>query len=311
MDSASLQQPFDAAVVIQTIGRPTLVQAVQSVFTQDCGGRIQILIGVDKRQGDPTLIDQLRAECPDHVALTILDPGYSTSQRHGGLYSNYFGGSLRTVLSYLANSRFVAYLDDDNWYAPQHLSALLAAIDGKSWAFSQRILVDRKADEVICNDEWESRGPGRGVYDRAFGGFVGTSGLMLDKLACHEILPTWSISRFARGDGEDRMVFERLKGLPYGSTEQYTVFYRTNLDGAHPYLLWKYRQAGVDLTRYLSPEKMPPESVWAECAQHDRAEEERVAQAQRDRANAAPGGGFKNFDYSIKLGTAQLPPGKP
>jgi hypothetical protein len=273
MDPATLQQPFDAAVVIQTVLRPTLVQAVRSVFAQDCRGRIQILLGIDRAQGDPALIDQIRAECPDHVALTVIDPGYSTSQRHGSLYSNHFGGALRTALSYLANSRFVAYLDDDNWWAPQHLSTLLAAIAGKSWAFSLRTLVDSGRDEIICRDEWESLGPGRGVYGTGFGGFVDTSCLMVDKLACHEVLPAWSLSRFAHGSGEDRMVFERLKGLPFGATEQYTAFYRMKLGRAHPYLLWKYKQAGVDLARYLAPDKMPPESVWAECARHDSAKQ--------------------------------------
>jgi len=282
MDSTSLQQPFDAAVVMQTVLRPTLVQAARSVFAQDCRGRIQILLGIDHAQGDPALIDQIRAECPDHVALTVIDPGYSTSQRHGGLYSNHFGGALRTALSYLSNSRFVAYLDDDNWWAPQHLSTLLAAIAGKSWAFSLRSLVDHRRDEVICRDEWESLGPGRGVYVAGFGGFVDTSCLMVDKLACHEVLPAWCLSRFAHGVGEDRMVFERLKGLPFGATEQYTVFYRTRLDGVHPYVLWKYHQAGVDLAHYISPAKLPPESVWVECEQHDRAEHERDARARRD-----------------------------
>jgi hypothetical protein len=280
MDDASLQQPFDAAVVIQTIYRPTLVQAARSVFAQDCGGRIQLLIGVDRAQGDRALIDRIREECPAHVALTVLDPGYSTSQRHGGLYSNFYGGALRTILSYLANSRLVAYLDDDNWWAPNHLSALTAAIAGKSWAFSWRMLVHTRLDEVICPDEWESRGPGEGVYAKGFGGFVGSSGLMVDKLACHEALPAWSLSRFEGGVGEDRMLFERLKSLPFGATGQYTVFYRTTLEGKHPYLLWKYKQAGVDLSRYLQPDKMPPEQVWAEYARHDREEAERAGRPQ-------------------------------
>ena len=308
MDNESLQQPFDAAVVIQTILRPTLVQAVQSVFAQDCPGRIQIMLGVDKAYGDPALIDQIRAACPERFAVTVVDPGYSTSQRHGSLYSNRYGGALRTVLSYLANSRYVAYLDDDNWYAPDHLSALLAAIAGKSWAFSMRTLFDRRLEEVICDDVWESVGPGRGVYVPGFGGFVGTSGLMLDKIACHEVLPAWSLSRFEHGDGEDRMVFERLKGLPYGATGRHTVFYRTVLDHQHPYILWKYKQAGVDLARYLPPERIPPESAWAECAEHDRRERELASQA---RADAPPPVSYQGARYSISYSTPNPPREKP
>lgn len=309
MDTESLQRPFDAAVVIQTILRPTLIQAVQSVFAQDCHGRVQILLGVDRAQGDRALIDQLHQQCPDHVALTVIDPGYSTSRRHGSLYSNHYGGALRTVLSYLANSRFVAYLDDDNWWAPQHLSALLAAIAGKSWAFSMRNFVDRRLDELICPDEWESVGPGRGVYVPGFGGFVGTSGLMVDKLDCHEILPAWCLSRSKQGDGEDRMVFERLKALPFGATGQHTVFYRTSLEGAHPYLLWKYKQAGVDLARYLPAERMPGEAVWAECERHDRGEAERQA-GPRTETDASRARGYGDVRYSISYAMPKPPPGK-
>lgn len=311
MDSASLQQPFDAAVVIPTVLRPTLAQAVQSVYAQDCPGRIQILLGVDKALGDRALLDRIRAECPARFALTLVDPGYSTSQRHGSLYSNHYGGALRTVLSYLANSRFVAYLDDDTWYAPGHLAALLAAIAGKSWAYSMRTLVDDRLDEVICPDEWESVGPGRGVYAAAFGGFVGTTGLMLDKLACHEVLPAWSLSRYARGGGgEDRMVFERLKSLPHGATGKHTVFYRTTLDGKHPYLLWKYRQAGVDLARYMSPDRIPPESAWAECEAYDRAEQERGSRAQGD-VGAPRAMSYEGARYSISYPMPTPPSKKP
>jgi hypothetical protein len=309
MDPAALQQPFDAAVVIQTILRPTLLQAARSVFAQDCRGRIQIVLGIDCRHGDPLLIDQIRAECPDHIALTVIDPGYSTSQRHGSLYPNHFGGALRTALSYLANSRLVAYLDDDNWWTPQHLSTMLAAIAGKSWAFSLRSLVDHRLDEVICRDEWESLGPGRGVYVAGFGGWVDTSCLMVDKLACHEALPAWCLSRYAHGVGEDREVFERLKGLPFGATEQYTVFYRTALDGVHPYILWKYKQAGVDIARYLSPGKMPSESVWAECARHDSIEREREERPRRD-ADAARAAGSQGIRYSVSYTMAKPPRGQ-
>ena len=275
-----LQQPFDAAVVISTILRPTLRQTVRSVFAQDLQGRIQIMIGVDKGRDDHGILDTLRGECPSHIALSVVDMGYSTSQRHGGLYSNYCGGSLKTALSYLANSRRVAYVDDDNWWAPDHLSSLLSAIEGKSWAYSLRTYVDAKLDEVLCRDDWESVGPGRGVYVPGFGGFVDTNCYMLDKIACHDILPVWSMTRFEKGVGEDRMIFERIKSLPCGATGRYTVFYRQVLNGMHPYLLWKFKQAGVDLSRYMPPDRIPADSVWDECARHDAQSAQQAPRSQ-------------------------------
>ena len=119
-----LQKPFDVGVVTVTVVRPTLAEAVRSVFGQRFGGRIHILVGVDRWQGERTLVDELRAACPSHVAVSVLDLGYSTSQRNGGIYPGHYGGALKTILSYAANSRIVTYLDDDNWYAPNHLETM-------------------------------------------------------------------------------------------------------------------------------------------------------------------------------------------
>jgi hypothetical protein len=50
-DYGQLQGRMDAAVIIPTLLRPSLVRAVQSVFAQQFGGRVQILIGIDQRSG--------------------------------------------------------------------------------------------------------------------------------------------------------------------------------------------------------------------------------------------------------------------
>jgi hypothetical protein len=224
--SAAAQAGFDTAVVIPTVLRPTLLRAVRSVFGQDLKGRIQILIGIDQRQGDDECLETLARECPDHICLTILDLGYSTSRRHGGFYPCHYGGSLRTILSYAANAKYVAYLDDDDWWARGHLSALRSVIVDKAWAFSYRWLVDRETGWPICRDEWDSVGPGRGINQQRFGGFVSPSNLLLDKEACHFVMPYWSLSPFPGGDGEDRLVFKALlEHKAWAASGQYTCYY--------------------------------------------------------------------------------------
>jgi len=229
--SGNTQRLADVAVVIPTVLRPSLLRAVRSVFNQSLAGRIQILIGIDQRQGDAALLDALSRECPANVTLTILDLGYSTSRRHGGFYANYYSGALRTILSYAANSKYVAYLDDDDWWGRQHLSSLLSAIAHKDWAFSYRWMVDRETGWPICRDEWDSMGPEAGINQQRFGGFVSPSNLLLNKDTCHFILPYWSQSPFADGIGEDRLVFQELLKHPsWASTPaitKYTVKYRS------------------------------------------------------------------------------------
>jgi hypothetical protein len=71
--SRDLQTLFDAPVVIQTILRPTLVQAVRSVYEQSFAGSIQILLGVDSRDGPRTLLEDLgRYVSPDKLPTAAV-----------------------------------------------------------------------------------------------------------------------------------------------------------------------------------------------------------------------------------------------
>ena len=228
------QHPADIAVVVPTILSPSLLRAVRSVFRQDFAGRIQLLIGIDVRRGEPALLDAIRAECPPNMAVTVLDLGYSTSIRHGGLYANAWSGALRSILTYAANSRLVAYLDDNDWFAPTHLASLARAIEGReierrAWAFSHRWLVDPHGGGVICRDEWDAVGPGAGINQAVFGGFVHPSTLMLDKLACHYAIPLWANALFPDGSGEDRLVFDALhKNFSWRGTGEASCFCTLN-----------------------------------------------------------------------------------
>ncbi len=244
--------PFDAAVVIPTVLRPSLRRAVGSVFRQRFPGRIQVLIGIDRAIGDRSVLDEVVRGCPAHCAVTVLDLGYSTSSRHGGLYPGSSGGALRTILSYAAHSRAVAYLDDDNWFGEDHLRTLRDAMAGHDWAFSLRRYVDRDTGTPLCVDEWESVGPGAGVFRERLGGFVDTNCLMIDKVACEPALRRWCfpLPGDSRAMSEDRMVFDHLaRHHPCGATGQATSYYVIHPeDGMHPHRLrWILEKAGVGI----------------------------------------------------------------
>lgn len=227
-DEKSLQRPFDVAVVVPTILRPSLLEAVQSIFRQTGVERVQTLIGVDGQRGDPRILDKVMKARPKGHAVTILDLGYSMAERNGGLHADGIGGAMRTVLSYAANSRYVAYLDDDNWLDPRHLSTLLAAIAGKDWAYSLRWFVHQETREPLYIDIWESLGPGRGIFYEEFDGWVDPNCLMIDKLACEPVLRWWSIplpQDMERLTG-DRMVYRALaRDYRPGFTGEATAFY--------------------------------------------------------------------------------------
>src|SRR5690606_13395805 len=177
-----------------------------------------------------------------------------------------------------ANSRYVAYLDDDNWWAPEHLSLLYAAVKGHAWAHSYRWYVHPDTQQPLCVDRWESVGAGRGMYAHIYkyNGHVDTNCLLLDKMKCHWVLPAWCIphphSKRKRGrrGGEDRSVFRLLQQHHRGAcTGQATVYYVTNRGwlGVLKYLLERVPPDG------LSPDEKRLWSLAARLAQISAAEQ--------------------------------------
>jgi hypothetical protein len=230
-----LQQPMDAAVVIPTVLRPHLVDALHSVFAQTFPGRIHIMIGIDTVRGNLDLIEAACATRPSHCAVQVLWPGFSTSVRHGGLAPAGDGGALRSVLTYLANARYVAYLDDDNWWDPEHLAGLRKAIDEADWAFALRRFVHPATRRSVCVDRWESLGPNQGIFKEQFGGFVDPSCLMINKVACPVAPHVWNFPLKGDPMSADRNVFAFLsRNHKSAGTGQATAFYTLNPeDGLH------------------------------------------------------------------------------
>ncbi len=230
-----LQQPMDAAVVMPTILRPHLAQALRSIFAQTFQGRVHILIGIDTPAGDLSILDGVCGQRPSHCIVQVLWPGYSTAVRHGGLTPPGDGGALRSVLTYLANSPYVAYLDDDNWWDPAHLSQMRAAVAEAEWAFALRWFVHPRTRRPVCVDVWESVGPGQGLYRDKFGGFVDPSCLMFNKVACPSVPHKWNFPLPADPMSADRNVFALLaESHRARGTGRPTVFYTLQpADGMH------------------------------------------------------------------------------
>ena len=228
-----LQRPSNVTVIMPTAMRKTITDSLRSVFRQDFAGRIQLLIGIDHPGEGIGLIEQACADRPSHCCVQVMYPGYSSSVRHGGLHPARDGGVLRCVLTYLANSRHVAYLDDDNWWAENHLSSMRKAIEGHDWAFSLRWFVHPDTRRRICLDRWESVGPGKGVFSQNFGGWVDPNCLIYDKFACEQVVPLWNTPMpwDTRAMSGDRQVFGLLRHNPrFRPTNQPSVYYQLNAD---------------------------------------------------------------------------------
>jgi hypothetical protein len=231
-----LQQPFEAAVVMPSLLRPTIRHALEAIFAQNFSGRIQVLVGVDLPNGSMEAIEAACALRPRNCAVQVFWPGYSTSARHGGVMRPGDGGALRSILTYLANSPYVAYLDDDNWWGPNHLKLMRTAIAQAEWAYALRWFVHPESRRPVCIDVWESVGPGKGIFQQRFGGFVDPNCLMINKLACPLAAHQWNLPMFNNPMLGDRSVFDFLaKNHRVRGTDVPSVYYTMNAtDGLHP-----------------------------------------------------------------------------
>lgn len=224
-DGSAAQTPVDVAVAIPTLLRPCIADALRSVYAQEGIGRIQILVGADLPAPCPDELQAALAERPANVSVLLLTLPYSTSVRHGGVHHAMDGGALRSILSFIANSRYVAYLDDDNSWSPHHLAGLRRAIEGKVWAYSLRMLIDADTGEKLAVDRWDSVGVDRGRF-AAQGGFVDTNCLMIDKVLAARALGRWSEAGTGRpGLTADRNFFAAIRQAPHGRVDEATVSY--------------------------------------------------------------------------------------
>jgi hypothetical protein len=220
----ALQTPFDFAVVITSILRPSLRRALQGIYEQRSAGRIQVLIGVDIHAADSPGIEALIGDVPPHVTVSVLDPGYSTSERNGGLHASWDGGALRTTLTLLANARRIAVLDDDCWWHPDHLHDLRAVLDrGVAWAFALRWLVETETLRTVCVDRWHSTGPDSGLFREKLGGFVDPNVIAFDKLRAMNGLHLWALGPKSAADR--RFSSYLISQLPGAGTTRATVYY--------------------------------------------------------------------------------------
>lgn len=227
-DSQSAQTPSDVAVVMPTIFRNDIVDAIQSIYDQDYTGRISICIGIDRSDHCHTIYRSLIDARPGNVSMLFLQLPYSTSIRHGGLYPAADGGGLRTILSYMANSRYIAYLDDDNMYMKNHVRELRAVIEGRTWASGQRLVVDKATQIPVGVDRWDSVGPDKGRF-KASGGFVDPNCLMIDKLKVGDRLGRWSTTSSRHlGMFADRHFFQSISQELYCMVMKPTVIYRVD-----------------------------------------------------------------------------------
>jgi hypothetical protein len=117
---------------------------------------------------------------------TVLTLPHSTGK------NNWNGHRIYAASSFLINSEFIAFLDEDNWYDPDHIGSLMSSIESSkaAWAFSLRKIVDIDGNVVVL-DNCESLGGFHHAVNSPQNFLVDTSGYLLRREVAVAHAPIW------------------------------------------------------------------------------------------------------------------------
>ena len=138
-----------AAVIIPTTGRETLRRAVESVLAQTHADTVAVVV-VDGSKFSVDAIERLRGMMSNPRVQLLPLP-----QNTGA--NGYQGHRIYGAVPLLLNQDWIFYLDDDNWYEPDHVAECIGACvaNGLSWCATLRNIVDADG-KFVCVDECES-----------------------------------------------------------------------------------------------------------------------------------------------------------
>ena len=139
-------------VITPTIASPKLVDAVRSVNKQNYP-KVKHYVVCDGYQ-----YHMPAHEILDEAGLTGLPDFQSTTLYENVGANGFYGHRIYAAFSHLVNSDYVLFLDEDNWYEPDHIESMVETVSkGNSFAYSFRnIYSDDK--NFICQDNCESLG---------------------------------------------------------------------------------------------------------------------------------------------------------
>ena len=136
---------LSVAVVTSTQGRSTITKAIQSVKDQTRKATHYVFIH--------------GAEYSDKTIPHLADDTVAVHLPRANGGGGYGMAPVFALAPFAITEDIICYLDDDNWYEPDHIESLVEMIEKHDlgWAYSYRKIVDNEGN-FICEDNCESLG---------------------------------------------------------------------------------------------------------------------------------------------------------
>jgi glycosyltransferase involved in cell wall biosynthesis len=201
------------AVVTPTIGSEHLIKCIDSVDKQTYA-ELTHYVFIDGEQSELSVLDKI--EGATKVRKVTLEENVG---------KGWYGHRVYSACSFLVNADVICYLDEDNWYEPNHVEKLVEKIkQGNDWAYSLRKIYDKDGN-FLCNDDCESLGKWPVFFNNEVF-HIDTSSFAIRRDIAVRIGHAW----YGQW-GADRQFFGALKNhFPkFDCANDYTMCYR--LDG--------------------------------------------------------------------------------
>lgn len=220
------RRPVSVAVITPTVGGPHLEACVRSVQAQDLPNVAHYVV-VDGPEHEAA-VDAVLAKVRNRGVVRVLRLPHNTGA--GG----WNGHRIYGAMPYLVDADYVAFLDEDNEFDPDHLRGLVKAAVGARvpWAHSLRRIMDQ-AGADICPDNCESLG---GITHTVCGPgdhLVDTSCFLLKRDLAIQHAHAWNVrARDPSGREPDRdLTRALLAAAPHVVVRRHSVRYRVGSTG--------------------------------------------------------------------------------
>ena len=207
-------------VITPTIGSPKLLDAFESVEKQTYGN-IKHLIVVDGPDYYKKVLDTLGLFSLNRKQQLSVAPENTGA-------NGFYGHRIYAAYAHLVNAEYVFFLDEDNWYHPDHVRSLVETIENRQldFAYSLRSIYD-KDKNYLCDDNCEALGewPIYFTNDSEKQYLVDTSSYAFRRKFLIQVASFWH-----SGWGGDRRFFNMIREQSsHANSKQRTLCYR--LDG--------------------------------------------------------------------------------
>jgi hypothetical protein len=207
---------MSATVIIPTTGSPEVVKAIESVIEQSYTDTTAYVVIDGMEHFQKTAMLLLKHKLNEHPRIKTCTLPINVGA------NGFYGHRVYAAFTHLINSKYVLYLDQDNWFDHDHVKTCIKNIETRKldWAYSLRTICDKDGNQLV-NDNCESLGKWpvfSGDYHH-----IDTNCYCIKTEVAIKLAQVWH-----GGWGQDRHWFNTLATYfpNYDTTSKYTVNYR-------------------------------------------------------------------------------------